>query len=239
MGGRPRQDSTGLGERQPSTILAVAGWHHIPRRYHRDMTPGTALGCLETDAGRTWVAATDQGVVAIDRGESPLPLLGWLERRLPGANPEIRPSPMLDRAAAAIRAGLDGDQAAADTPIDATGATPFERAVWTAVRAIPYGSVATYGEVAAAAGRPQAARAVGRVMARCPLWPIVPCHRVVRADGALGGWGADPAEKRRLLELERRRAPGSAATSWASPARRPGPSRRPPVPSRSASRGDR
>ena len=201
------------------------------------MTPSTALGCLETDGGRTWVAATDLGVVAVDRNENPLPLLGWLERRRPGADPEIRPSPMLDRAVAAVRAGLDGDPASADFPVDTTGATPFERAVWEVVRAIPYGSVATYGEVAAAAGRPRAARAVGRVMARCPLWPVVPCHRVVRADGGLGGWGKDPGEKRRLLELECRRAPGSAATSWpyparrlASPARRPGPSRRPPVP---------
>ncbi len=196
------------------------------------MTPSTALGCLETDAGRTWVAATDQGVVAIDRNESPLPLLGWLELHRPGVDSEIRPSPMLDRAAAAIRAGLDGQPTTADPPVDMTGATPFERAVWEVVRSIPYGSVATYGEVAAAAGRPRAARAVGRVMARCPLWPVVPCHRVVRADGSLGGWGTDPGEKRRLLEVERRRAAGSAATSWASPARRPGPSRRPPAPSR-------
>jgi len=80
-------------------------------------------------------------------------------------------------------------------------ATSFQRDVWDALRAIPYGQVRTYGEVAAAVGRPKAVRAVGNANHVNP-WPVfVPCHRVVGADG-LGGYGGGPDVKRFLLGLE-------------------------------------
>ncbi|HEY3227456.1 MAG TPA: methylated-DNA--[protein]-cysteine S-methyltransferase [Planctomycetota bacterium] len=87
-------------------------------------------------------------------------------------------------------------------PLDLPGSTPFARRVDAAVARIPYGQVRTYGEIAEAAGRPGAARAVGQLMARNPLCLGVPCHRVVAAGGKLGGFGGGVDRKRRLLELE-------------------------------------
>jgi methylated-DNA-protein-cysteine methyltransferase-like protein len=80
-------------------------------------------------------------------------------------------------------------------------ATPFQRRVVAVVRRIPRGRVATYGDVAALAGAPRAARAVGTVMRDCRD-PSVPCHRVVGAAGALGGFGGSPQLKRERLRAE-------------------------------------
>lgn len=91
----------------------------------------------------------------------------------------------------------------ATVPLDLPSETEFEAAVREVVRQIPGGSTMSYGEVAAAAGRPGAARAVGRVMATNPVPPFIPCHRVVAADGGLGGFGGGLEMKSRLLERER------------------------------------
>ena len=88
-------------------------------------------------------------------------------------------------------------------PLDLRGAGAFDAAVWTAARQIPYGETASYGELAAMAGHPGAARAAGGSMSRCPLFPVVPCHRVIHADGSIRGWGGDLWIKRWLLDLER------------------------------------
>jgi methylated-DNA-[protein]-cysteine S-methyltransferase len=88
--------------------------------------------------------------------------------------------------------------------LDCTGLTPFGRAVTNACRCIPYGTTCSYGELAARAGSPGAARAVGSVMRR-NAWPIVvPCHRVLASGGKIGGYSAPGGLdlKRRLLELE-------------------------------------
>lgn len=82
------------------------------------------------------------------------------------------------------------------------GLTVFERDVYAALGRIPYGTVVSYRDLAAAAGRPRAYRAVGSAMARNRLPVILPCHRVVRNDGRLGAYGDDPAWKERLLALE-------------------------------------
>jgi methylated-DNA-[protein]-cysteine S-methyltransferase len=76
--------------------------------------------------------------------------------------------------------------------------------VYSAVARIPYGQVRTYGEIADAAGRPGAARAVGRLMAGNPMCLAIPCHRVVAVGGKLGGFGGHPERKRHLLRLEGR-----------------------------------
>jgi methylated-DNA-[protein]-cysteine S-methyltransferase len=82
--------------------------------------------------------------------------------------------------------------------------TSFERRVWEAVRAIPYGSTATYAEIAARIGRPGACRAVGRANALNPVALVVPCHRVIGSNGSLTGYAGGIAMKRALLELEAR-----------------------------------
>ena len=86
--------------------------------------------------------------------------------------------------------------------LDAHGFTVFERDVLRALSRVPYGRAVSYGDLAAAAGRPHAYRAAGSVMARNPLPVILPCHRVVHSDGSLGRYGDDPSWKPRLLQLE-------------------------------------
>lgn len=91
-----------------------------------------------------------------------------------------------------------------DLPVRLDQGTPFQQAVWEALRAIPAGGTRTYGEVAAAAGSPRGARAAGQAVGANPVPVVVPCHRVVPSDGSLGGYGAGPGPplKRRLLEAE-------------------------------------
>ena len=80
---------------------------------------------------------------------------------------------------------------------------PFELEVWRALEAIPYGETVSYGEIARRVGQPSAARAVGTANGRNPIAVIVPCHRVIGADGSLTGYGGGLERKRLLLELER------------------------------------
>ena len=87
-------------------------------------------------------------------------------------------------------------------PVDA-GGTPFQRQVWTALRQIPAGSTTTYGQLAARIGRPSACRAVGLANGSNPVAIVVPCHRVIGANGTLTGYGGGLARKRWLLDHER------------------------------------
>ena len=87
-------------------------------------------------------------------------------------------------------------------PVDFSGATSFQKAVWEAVRQIPYGDTRSYGEIAEQIGRHGAARAVGQAMNRNPVAIIVPCHRVVAGGGKLGGFGGGEDLKRYLLDME-------------------------------------
>ena len=87
-------------------------------------------------------------------------------------------------------------------PLAAKG-TPFQQAVWAQLRKIPYGEVRTYGQLAAALGKPKASRAVGSACHRNPLCIVVPCHRVIGADGSLTGYAEGLDIKEYLLELER------------------------------------
>ena len=94
----------------------------------------------------------------------------------------------------------------ADVPT-ATAGTPFQRAVWNALRAIPAGTTISYGQLAANVGRPGASRAVGAANGANPIAIVVPCHRVIGADGTLTGYASGVAHKQWLLDHERRFAP--------------------------------
>jgi O-6-methylguanine DNA methyltransferase len=143
--------------------------------------------------GPMWVAETDAGVAAISRVESPAALLSGLRRRFPGVEPEP--------------ADVDAAWVDDGSPplLDLTGLPPFDARVYAAVGSVRSGETVTYGDVAALIGSPGAARAVGGAMARCPLFPAVPCHRVVRASDGWSGWDGDVTLKRRLIATERRR----------------------------------
>ena len=103
-----------------------------------------------------------------------------------------------------VTAYFAGDLTEFDLPLSVPGGSDFERAVWAAMRDIPYGKMRTYGEIAAETGDPSAARAVGVACNRNPLPLVVPCHRVVGAGGKLVGFGGGLPRKRFLLELESR-----------------------------------
>ncbi|MCV0403765.1 MAG: methylated-DNA--[protein]-cysteine S-methyltransferase [Chloroflexi bacterium] len=154
------------------------------------------LGRVESALGPVLVAESDRGVAAVGDPDQLPALLDGLERRFPGvtAEPAELDSAWLDLA-------LGGGPLPA---VDLRGLSAFDRRVYEVVRGIPSGETATYGEVAALVGAPLAARAVGGAMARCPLFPAVPCHRVVRAVDGWSGWGGDDRLKRRLLRAEAR-----------------------------------
>jgi O-6-methylguanine DNA methyltransferase len=162
--------------------------------------PALRFARVETSLGPMWVAETDAGVALSTRDGALEGVLAALRRRFPRSEP-LPDDLSGDWIEAAVAGG-------ALPPVDLDGLPAFDAAVYRIVRAIPPGSTITYGEVAVAAGSPGAARAVGNAMARCPLFPAVPCHRVVRASDGWSGWGGDPAIKRRLL-LAERRAPTS------------------------------
>lgn len=94
-----------------------------------------------------------------------------------------------------------GDATPADVPVRLRG-TPFQQAVWNALRRIPLGSTTSYSHLAAAIGRPRAVRAVGSAVGANPVAIWIPCHRVVRRDGGLGGYAYGPAIKAALLKAE-------------------------------------
>jgi len=157
--------------------------------------PPISLAPLDTPIGRLWVAVSSAGLVSITRGNAPGP-----EADAPRAPDDAAVALVVDE----LRAYFEGASRAFTVDLDLRGAGPFDAAVWSAARTIPYGETVSYGELAALAGYPRAARAAGNAMARCPFSPVVPCHRVIHADGSIGGWGSDTWVKRWLLELERR-----------------------------------
>ena len=119
--------------------------------------------------------------------------------------------PLLRRAAAEFAEYFAGERIAFDVPLAPAG-TPFQRDVWWAIAGVRYGETVAYRELAARAGRPASIRAAGAATGRNPLSIIVPCHRIVGADGALTGYAGGLARKRALLALERAAIAAAAAS---------------------------
>jgi methylated-DNA-[protein]-cysteine S-methyltransferase len=115
--------------------------------------------------------------------------------------PESFEDPVLVEAVGQLRAYFAGERTSFDLPLDMHG-HEFERRVWAALREIPYGETVSYGEIAERIGAPGAARAVGLANGRNPVAIIVPCHRVIGANGKLTGFGGGLPMKRALLDLE-------------------------------------
>lgn len=157
---------------------------------------------VSTEAGPLLLAATDRGLCAAWFGGESDRLDRALAAEFPRAK-RVRDDRGLAPMAKAVQAHLAHGSPLAQVPLD-VGGTPFARAVWNSLRAIPYGQTRTYAEVARSVGMPGAARAVGAACASNPVAIVIPCHRVVRADGSKGGyrWGED--RKRALLAREAR-----------------------------------
>jgi AraC family transcriptional regulator of adaptative response/methylated-DNA-[protein]-cysteine methyltransferase len=200
--------------------LYEAGYGSSSRLYERSnarlgMTPGAyraggkgmviRYAIARTPIGRVLVAATDKGVCSIRIDEPSEVMERALRREFPEAT--LR----RDRAGLAawierIARHLGGREPGIDLPLDVRG-TAFQWKVWDALRAIPYGETKTYRDVARAIGKPRAARAVGRACATNPVAILIPCHRVVREGGGLGGYAYGLPVKEYLLNTERGGAP--------------------------------
>ena len=124
---------------------------------------------------------------------------------LPGEVPAEKSAetrtPLLEKAAGQLLEYFRGERKRFDLPLAPAG-TAFQRKIWRELERIPFGTVVTYGEIAARAGIPKGARAVGQANHCNPIPVLIPCHRVVAAGGKLGGYGGGTALKIRLLELE-------------------------------------
>lgn len=188
------------GYNAPSRAYADAGRHlGMSPSAWRDGGRGAAIryAVMVTGLGPLLVAATDKGVcrVSFDESESDL------RRHFPKA--QILPGDAdFQTMAAQVAALVDDPAALPDLPIDMHG-TAFQQAVWAALRAIPVGETRSYGEIAAAIGRPHAVRATGTACGNNRLALLVPCHRVLRSDGAPGGYAYGVERKQALLSRER------------------------------------
>ncbi|HEY6292791.1 MAG TPA: methylated-DNA--[protein]-cysteine S-methyltransferase [Terriglobia bacterium] len=166
---------------------------------------------IDSAFGRLLIAATERGVCSVCLGDSDATLEKALLEEYPKA--EIRQdSAGLGALVEAFREHLAGRMPQLDLPVDVQ-ATIFERKVWRELRNIPYGQTRSYSDVARAIGQPRAVRAVGHACATNLVAVVIPCHRVVRQDGSLGGyrWGLD--RKRALLEQEKQSRGRKAAPS--------------------------
>ena len=154
--------------------------------------------------GAILVACSERGVCAIELGDDPEALARLLQDRFPHAT-WVGGDAEFERQVAAVVGFVEAPQLGLALPLDVRG-TAFQQRVWQALQAIPPGRTASYAEVAARLGAPSAVRAVAQACAANPLAVAIPCHRVVRSDGALSGyrWGVE--RKRALLAREAREA---------------------------------
>ena len=210
---RTERLKTALGaEARITDAIYEAGYNAPSRAYadaqrHLGMTPsawkdggrGVAIRwrTVDTSLGPMLVAATSKGLCRISFGEG--------EATLRARFPQARLCPAdadLDAMAAKVAALVDDPRADAALPTDVRG-TAFQQAVWAALRAIPPGETRSYGDIAAAIGRPGAVRAAGTACGDNTLAVLVPCHRVLRSDGSLGGYAWGVERKQALLAREK------------------------------------
>jgi AraC family transcriptional regulator of adaptative response/methylated-DNA-[protein]-cysteine methyltransferase len=225
-----------LRRKEPVTMaMTEAGYGSSSRLYERSpealgMTPGDyraggagakiAYTVAKSPIGALLVAATDRGVCSLKIGGEDASLARALREEFPAAELK-RDEAALGRWVRAIVNHLSGKETRLDLPLDIR-ATAFQQRVWEALRAIPYGETRTYQEIARIVGAPKAARAVGHACATNPVAILIPCHRVVRGDGTLGGYAYGLHVKRKLIDVERARSARSGATSRGPKRARPG-----------------
>ena len=195
--------SRGLYERAPRALGMT------PREY-RSGGAGLVIShaTAATPLGPACIGATDRGICFLEFGEDEATLVARLAREYPGATLAPMPAsarPAFDAWIAALNANLEGHAPSPALPLDLRG-TAFQVRVWNYLRGIPPGEVVSYAEAASAIGAPRATRAVASACARNRVAVLVPCHRVIRGDGGLGGYRWGLARKRALIDAERRAA---------------------------------
>jgi methylated-DNA-[protein]-cysteine S-methyltransferase len=152
--------------------------------------PTVHVAAVEAPWGQVHVAAWDGGLVACESLTPLEPFVERLRRRL-RAEVSFAGHPVIAAAADQLEAFLAGRRRDFELAVDLADRPAWDQAVLSAVRDVPWGEVASYGQIARAVDRPGAARAVGGAVARSPIGIVVPCHRIVAADGSLGGYGGD------------------------------------------------
>jgi methylated-DNA-[protein]-cysteine S-methyltransferase len=157
---------------------------------------------FDSPVGRLTLVSDGAALTALHLPAATLPATGprW---------PDPSADAVLDAALAQLGEYFGGGRRDFALPLDARG-TAFQRAVWSALREIPYGTTASYGAIAARVGRPRAVRAVGAANGRNPLAIVIPCHRIIGSDGGLTGYGGGLPTKRWLLAHERGLTDGAA-----------------------------
>lgn len=153
---------------------------------------------VETSLGTMLVAATDKGICRLSFDEDETEL----QRRFPAATIEQGGEALADLVNGAI-AAVENPANMPDLPLDIAG-TVFQQAVWKELQRIPPGETRTYAEIAAAVGKPKAVRAAGSANGANNVAVLIPCHRVIRTDGSLGGYAYGLERKEKLLNAERK-----------------------------------
>jgi len=174
-----------------------------PDKYRRGaIAASIRYTCADSPLGRMLVAATDKGVCAIQFAASDAELQEGLKREFPFAARKRDDAAMQDWTNALLRK-MKEQKLNSSLPLDIR-ATAFQRQVWAYLQSIPFGATQSYSQVAKGIGQPAACRAVARACATNPVAVAIPCHRVVRENGEMGGyrWGAE--RKQALLALERK-----------------------------------
>jgi AraC family transcriptional regulator of adaptative response/methylated-DNA-[protein]-cysteine methyltransferase len=161
------------------------------------MTSVIRWAITPTEFGPMLLAATDMGVCRLSFGEGEAALL----RHFPTVR-RVEDAQGLADWLAGARAALNDPAAGEAVPLDLHG-TPFQLSVWNAVRQVPAGETRTYAQIAAQIGRPSAIRAVGTANGANPVSILIPCHRLIRSDGGLGGYAWGLEMKRTLLQREK------------------------------------
>jgi methylated-DNA-[protein]-cysteine S-methyltransferase len=161
-----------------------------------------ATASVTTELGPVWILATQAGLRGLGLGEREAP--SAREARALGIHYVKRPR-WTDPARRALEQYFAGREVALDLALDLAEGSRFERRVWEEARRVTYGSLVSYGTLAARLGTPGGARAVGNALGRNPVPIVVPCHRVIHSDQSLGGFSSGLRWKRFLLELERGR----------------------------------
>jgi len=183
----------------PGELDALRG--QLAAAARRDGILDIAYRTIDSPVGSLLLAATEQGLIRVAyASEGHDAVLQALADRI---SPRVLHAPArLDAAARELGEYFAGRRHRFDVPLDLRLAAGFRRIVLSHLPEIGYGHTATYATVAQLAGHPRASRAVGTACATNPLPVVVPCHRVIRADGSLGGYVGGPAAKRTLLTLE-------------------------------------
>ena len=173
-----------------------------PDKYRRGaIAASIRYTCSDSPLGRMLIAATERGVCSIQFGRSDGELLAGLKREFPFAVRKTDDGGLQSWVEALLR-HMSGKDLDSSLPLDIR-ATAFQRRVWAYLQSIPFGATKSYGQVAKAIGRPSAARAVARACATNPVAVAIPCHRVVREDGSMGGYRWGMERKKTLLAMER------------------------------------